>query len=65
MNFDHPLTFKFVFQERNIVTEVLKVNIAIAIIANVNTAMDLPDMDTATDYPDLEKSRRYLAGLDL
>ena len=53
------------FQERNIVMEVLKENIAIVTIANVNMVMDLPDMDIVTDYPGLEKSRRYLAGLDL
>ena len=65
MNFDHTLAFTFMFQARNIVMEVLKENIAIVTIANVNTAMDLLDMDIATDCPGLEKSRRYLAGLDL
>ena len=34
--------------EKNIVTEVLKENIVIAIIVNVSTGMDLLDMDIAT-----------------
>ena len=50
---------------KNIATEVLKVNIAIAIIANVNTAMDPLDMDTVTDNLNLDKRRGHLAGLDL
>ena len=65
IEFDQALKSSFIFQAKNIVTEVLKVNIAIVTTANANMVMDLPDMDTVTDYPGLEKSRRYLAGLDL
>ena len=44
------------FQAKNIVTEVLKVNTAIVIIANANMVMDLLVMDIVTD--DFTEKRR-------